>query len=84
MYVLYIHVYNLYYTCIIPFLQEIEHQTVGLQSILSRQESVLKEFLVYCKFENDMEQVWNGDQTKYRAQSQYCAHTYNVLYAHTW
>ena len=36
---------------------------MGLQSVLSRQESVLREFLVYCQFEHDMEQVWNGDTT---------------------
>ena len=34
---------------------------MGLDSILSRQESILKEFLSYCQFEQDMEEVWNGD-----------------------
>ena len=52
---------------VIADVQEIERQTVDLQSVLSRQESILKEFLVYCQFENDMEQVlhtyWNKCST---------------------
>ena len=35
---------------------------MGLEETLVRQEALLREFLVYCKFEQSMEEVWHGDR----------------------
>ena len=49
---------------------------VDLEAVLSRQESVLTEFLVYCQFEHNMEQVRTCVQ--YRTIQRILQHVYII------